>query len=114
MKKQYIGNLWNNRKDNETFTSGKIDLGPLGRVKAYLRKLQKEQDNQPDFGLYVNRSQIGAFWYKDNEGNRYLSGNILGVQVTIFKNHKEKDTDSDYSIVRYRESENKESVSKSD
>lgn len=105
MKKQYIGNLWINKKDNETYTSGNLDLGPLGRVKVYLRKLQKEKDNQPDFGLYVNGSQIGAFWHQEKEGRKYLYGKLLGVQVNIFKNKKEKETDSDYSIVRYVETE---------
>ncbi len=110
MKKQYIGNLWINKKDNETYTSGNLDLGPLGRIKVYLRKLRKEKDNQPDFGLYANGSQIGAFWHKQKEGKKCLSGNLLGVQVNIFKNRKEKDTDSDYSIIRFLK-EDKESVS---
>ena len=111
MKRQYIGNLWINKKENETYTSGNLDLGSLGRVKVYLRKLRKEKDSQPDFGLYANRSQIGAFWQKEKDGNKFLSGNILGIQVGIFKNKKESDTDSDYSIVRYIESEDGESVS---
>ncbi|AEH45819.1 hypothetical protein Thein_1965 [Thermodesulfatator indicus DSM 15286] len=104
-----IGSLWNRVMDEgKKYKGGRLDLGPLGRVSvALFREEEKESDKHPDFVLYCEKKQIGAFWLKKNKNKKrsFLSGNILGIPVNIFAvNGKKSENGADYVIVRFADS----------
>jgi len=106
-----VGALWNRvTEEGKKYKGGLLDLGPLGEVSvALFREKEKESDKHPDYMMLCEKARIGAFWLREKDGKRFLSGSVLGVPVNVFAvSEKKSEKGPDYVIVRFLE-ENEES-----
>ncbi len=81
-----IGALWNKvTEEGRKYKGGRLDLGPLGEVSvALFHETEKKSDKHPDFIMIYEKARIGAFWLKEKDGKKFLSGSILGAPVNVF------------------------------
>jgi len=99
-----IGALWNRvTEEGKKYKGGRLDLGPLGEVSvALFHETEKQSDKHPDFVMFCEKARIGAFWLKEKDGKKFLSGSILGALVNIFAvTEKKSEKSADYVIVRF-------------
>ena len=99
-----IGALWNRvTEDGKKYKGGRLDLGPLGEVSvALFHETEKKSNKHPDFVMFCEKVCIGAFWLKEKDEKKFLSGSILGTPVNIFAvAEKRSERGADYVIVRF-------------
>jgi len=99
-----IGALWNRTtEDGKRYKGGRLNLGPLGEVSvALFHETEKKSDKHPDFIMFCEKARIGAFWLKEKDGKKFLSGAILGTPANIFAvSEKKSENSADYVIVRF-------------